>query len=121
MSVADALVARRQSGGFARVYKVGHVPASPAYPYVVIGYAPSTPVHRGLLGNATPLQRFTVQHFDRSADGLEAVCADTFALFDGVILSALPGSPLCEQEMATPPNRDPDDNGVLGITHIYRF
>lgn len=121
MSTVDLLVTRRQSAGFTRVYKTGAVPDRPTFPYVVVGYAPSAPILRSLHGPATPLRRFTVQHFSRTPDGLEQVCADTFALFDGVILPTLAGSPFCEQEIATPISRDSDDPTVLGVTHTYRF
>lgn len=104
-------------GGAARVYALGKVPASPTYPYRVIGYAPTAPLVRDSLLGGDPLRRFTVQHFARTADGLEDVADATFATFDGQSI----GGDVCTQEIATTPDRDPDDRGVLTTTHTYRF
>lgn len=117
MSVTGDLVAARKVGGFIRVYPVGAVPASPAYPYVVVGYAPNAPEVRTLDGSGDPLRRFTVQHFGKSADSVEDQAAITFATFDGVQVDG----DTCTQEIATPIYRDPDATGVLSITHTYRF
>lgn len=117
MSVVDDLVTLRKAGGFTRVYPVNAVPASPAYPYVVIGYAPDAPQVRTLDGSGDPLERFTVQHFSRTAGGIEDIAADTFAIFDTQTVAG----EVCWQELASPAFRDPDDNGVLTITHTYRF
>lgn len=117
MSVTSDLVTLRKVGGFTSVYPIGAVPASPTYPYVVIGYAPGAPLVRTLDGSGDPLRRFTVQHFGKSADSVEAQAATTFATFDGQQVAG--GT--CEQEIATPIFRDPDATGVLSITHTYRF
>jgi hypothetical protein len=114
-TTADLVTLR--GGSAARVYPVGAVPASPTYPYVVVGYAPNVPLVRSLDGSGDPVGRFTVQHFGRSAASVEAEAAESFALFDG---GEVDGE-VCEQEMATPIYRDPDDAGVLSITHTYRF
>lgn len=104
-------------GSVARVYAFGKVPASPVYPYRVVGYAPNAPVVRDLGGSGDPLGRFTVQHFGKSADSVEDVAFDTFTTFDGrEVLGEV-----CWQEVATPLYRDPDDTGVLSTTHTYRF
>lgn len=116
MSVVGDLVTLR-GGTAARVYKMGAVPASPSYPYVVIGYSPNAPVVRDLGGDGDQVQRFTVQHFGRSADSVEAVAATTFDTFDGEQVLG----ETCWQETATPIYRDPDDSGVLSTTHTYRF
>lgn len=102
-----------------RVYALGEVPPKPTlkYPYRVIGYSPEAPFVRSLLGNASPRRRFTVQHFSQTADGLEAVSADTFATFDGKAVSG----DMCEQILSGPLDRDPDDSGVLSLTHVYEF
>lgn len=104
-------------GDAARVYPIGRVPQSPTYPYRVVGYAPNAPTVRTADGDGNPVRRLTVQHFSRTADGLEAVADDTFDALDGL---AIYGD-LCTQELATPPTRDADDNGVLSTTHTYRF
>lgn len=113
MSTTADLVALR--GG--RTYAVGAVPASPTYPYAVVGYAPAAPTVRTLNGAGDPLRRFTVQHFGRTAASVEAEAAATFALFEGVEVDG----GVCWQETATPVYRDPDDKGVLSVTHTYRF
>jgi hypothetical protein len=100
-----------------RVYAIGSVPASPLYPYRVIGYAPDVPAVRNMLADGDPRRRFTVQHFSRTADGLEAITADTFATFDGEPIDG----DVCTQVVAGPLDRDPDDRGVLNQTHVYEF
>lgn len=117
MSVTSDLVALRKVGGFTRVYALGNVPASPAYPYVVIGYAPNAPIIRNQLGGGDPVRRFVVQHFGRTADAVEDQSAITFSTFDGKPISG----DVCTQEIATPVTRDPDDSGVLSTTHTYRY
>lgn len=113
MSTTSDLVAMR--GG--RTYAIGSVPASPAYPYAVIGYAPNAPVTRTSDGSGDPVRRFTVQHFGRSAESVEAAADQTFVTFDGASI----GGDLCTQELATPIERDADDSGVLSTTHTYRY
>ena len=116
MSVTADLVAQA-GGAAARVYPMGSVPASPPYPYRVVGYSPNAPVQRTTNGAGEPVRRFTVQHFGRSADSVEAAAAATFATFDGQRVDG----DVCTQEIASPILRDPDDLGVLSITHTYRF
>lgn len=116
MSVTSDLVTIR-GGSAQRVYAVGAVPATPTYPYVVIGYAPNAPTVRRLSGSGDPTERFTVQHFGKTADSVEAEAAETFAAFEGREVKGH----VCEQEMASPLYRDPDAAGVLSITHTYRF
>ena len=117
MSVTADLVTLRKAGGFTRVYPVGAVPPSPTYPYTVIGFSPNAPMVRDLGGSGDPVQRFTAQHFGKTADSVEAMAAETFALFDG---REVLGS-VCWQEIATPLELDPDDRLVLSTTHTYRF
>ena len=116
MSVTTDL-AEAAGGTAARVYPMGKVPSSPTYPYRVIGYAPDAPVTRTQNAAGDPLRRFTVQHFGRSADSVEAVATATFDTFDGQRV----GGDVCTQELATPIVRDPDDSGVLSTTHTYRY
>lgn len=117
MSTTADLVALRKVGGFTRVYPIGAVPATPTYPYVVMGYAPNAPEVRDLSGSGDPLRRFTVQHFGKTADSVEAMADVTFVTFDGQQVDGQ----TCEQEIASPIFRDPDDAGVLSTTHTYRF
>lgn len=116
MSVTSDLVALR-GGATKRVYALGAVPSSPEYPYVVIGYAPNAPTVRRLSGSGDPTERFTVQHFGRTADSVEAAAAATFATFEGCEING----DVCWQETATPLYRDPDAAGVLSTTHTYRY
>jgi hypothetical protein len=116
MSTTDDLVTQRLTAG-GRVYAIGSVPASPNYPYVVIGYSPNAPVVRTALGDGDQVRRFTVQHFGRTDDAVEDVADKTFATFDGKPVAG----DVCTQEIATPITRDSDDSGVLTTTHTYRF
>lgn len=116
MSTTSDLVATRAAAG-GRVYAIGAVPASPAYPYAVVGYAPNAPVTRTADGRGNPIRRFTVQHFGRTADSVESIASLTFATFDGRPIDG----DLCTQEVATLVDRDPDDSGVLSTTHTYRY
>lgn len=104
-------------GTAARVYPIGRVPANPIYPYRVVGYAPNAPVTRTINGAGDRVRRFTVQHFGKTADSVEAVADDTFVTFDGQHIDG----DLCTQEIATLVDRDADDNGVLSTTHTYRY
>lgn len=116
MSLTADLVAIRAAAG-GRVYPIGAVPTSPIYPYSVVGYAPNAPTVRDLGGSGDPTERFTVQHFGRSADSVEDIAAGSFVAFDGKPIAGQ----TCWQETATPIFRDPDNAGVLTTTHTYRF
>ena len=116
MSTTDDLVALRQVAG-GRVYAMGSVPANPTYPYMVIGYGMVPPAIRDLAGGGDPERRFTVQHFGKSADSVEAIAKASFATFDG---REVDGN-VCWQEVTTRPDYDSDDNGVIDETHVYRF
>jgi hypothetical protein len=99
------------------VYPMNGAPSTPTYPYRLIGYAANAPATRNQLWQGDPVRRFVVQHFARTTEGLEAIAADTFATFDGKSI----GGDVCTQEVATLPDRDPDDRGVLSTTHTYRY
>ena len=120
MSDLDTIAAALVTAGVTRVYKLGVVPASPAYPYAVVSWSPGAPTVRTLDGTGQPAGRFTVQHFGRTAESVAAIAALSFATFDGDPLP-LAGTPVAWQEVASPVYRDPDDQGVLSITHSYRF
>lgn len=105
-------------GGAAdRAYPLNAIPTNPDYPYRAVGYAPNAPAVRNQLWQGDPVRRFTVQHFARTTEGLEAIASDTIATFDGQTV----GGDVCTLEVATLPDRDPDDRGVLSTTHTYRF
>ena len=116
MSVTADLVALRAAAG-GRVYEMGSVPASPGYPYTVIGYAPNAPVVRTANGAGDPIRRFTVQHFGQNAASVEDHATRTFNTFDGKSING----DVCTLEVATTVTRDPDNSGVLSTTHTYRF
>ena len=116
MSVTSDLVTQA-GGSAARVYKLGSVPASPVYPYRVIGYAPNAPVTRTQNGEGDRVRRFFVQHFGKSVDSVEAASDATFDTFDGQRVYG----DVCTQETATLIDRDPDDGGVLYTNHTYTF
>lgn len=120
MSDLDTIVAALVTGGVTRAYKFGAVPASPAYPYAVVSAAPGAPQVRTLDGSGDPMGRFVVQHFSRTHDGATDLADLTFATFDGHALP-LDDAPVCWQEVTSGVYRDPDDQGVLTITHTYRF
>lgn len=121
MTDLDLLVSRANAAGVLRAYKFGAVPTSPSYPYAVLSLAPGAPQVRTLDGTGKRIGRFTVQMFSRTAEMLLELDSDVFAAFDAVELSEFDGDPVCWQEIATPPYRDPDTAGVLDITHTYRF
>lgn len=121
MSDLDALVTAAQAGGIARVYKVGSVPARPDYPYAVASSAPGEPQVRTLDGSGLRAGRFVMQFFGRTAESVSALADAAFTTFDGREIAGLLDSPVAWQELASPIFRDPDDDGVLDITHTYRF
>lgn len=114
MSITGDLVTLR-GGTAARVYALGSVPATPTYPYVVIGYAPTAPTVRRLSGSGDPTKRFTVQHFGKTADSVEASASITFTTFEGREVSGA----VCWHETATP--LYPTSRGVLNVLHTYRY
>jgi hypothetical protein len=116
MSTTADLVTMAGGDG-ARVYAIGKVPASPTYPYRVLGFVPQAPVVRNSLGGGDPVRRFYVQHFSKTADGLEAITEQTFAAFDGKAF----GGDVITQETASAIDRDADDRGVYSSTHTYRY
>lgn len=122
MSDLDTLKAVLETAGVKRVYKANEVPAKTPgmYPYAVISSAPGAPQVRSLDGSGDRIGRFVVQHFAQTHDMLTLIADLSFAAFDGKTLP-LDGEPVCWQEIASPAYRDPDDNGVLTITHTYRF
>lgn len=121
MSDLDLLVAQAELAGIARVYKVGDVPKKPTYPYAVLAAYRMTPNVRTLDGSGNDPRRFSAQIFGRTSDALEDLADLMFAAFDGVTLTEFDDDPLCQNEVTTPPYRDPDDDEVLNVTHTYRY
>lgn len=121
MTTLDLLAARLNAAGVLRVYKLGSVPASPAYPYAVVGLDSGTPNARGANMKTGLIHRLTVQMFGKEADAVLDLARLADLAFEGVALTDLTDSPVATREISTPPYRDPDDNGVLSILHTYRF
>lgn len=121
MSDIDNLIDLAVAGGIDRAYKFGSVPSKPTLPYAVIASARMAPELRTLDGRGNDPRRFSVQMFGKTAHSLEDLADLTLATFDAAHLTEFDGEPQCRVEVTTPPYRDPDDNGVLNVTHTYRY
>lgn len=115
MTQLDDLVAAVQSGGVTRVYKLNEVPSSPAYPYAVVGLGSPDKIARTGNGIAGDLGRATCQFFGRDIDGVLDIA--TKGDLDGRRI----GDRLVTRDVTSAPYRDPDDSGVINITHGYRI
>jgi len=121
MSLLDDLVAIAKAAGALRVYAEGSVPASPAYPYMVMSVDTGTPGIRRTGGGTTRHdRRMTVKVFGRTDDAVLDYARLADLAFEDKVL-ALPGKPFSIREMQTPIYRDPDDNGVLDLLHTYKL
>lgn len=122
MSDLDLLVTRATTAGAARVYKFGDVPPSPAYPYMVLGLDTGTPSGRRTSGHSPSMRwRVTAQLFGRTWEAVKDMADYADAAFKDQPLTEFPAAPFSVREMATPPDRDPDAEGVLYALHTYRF
>lgn len=115
MSLLDDLVSAVEAGGVLRVYKLNEVPANPAYPYAVVGLGSPQKVWRTTNGAAGDLAMATAQFFSHDIDG--ALDIATLGDLDGQFISGR----LVSREAASPPYRDPDDEGVVTISHAYQL
>lgn len=121
MSIADDLAALAVTAGITRAYPIGSVPASPAYPYAVIGCDTGTPTNRRLGGGTDRKpRRVTVQMFGRSDDTVLDLAGKADDAFEDKALT-IAGSPFSMRELQTPIMRDPDTAGVLNILHTYKL
>ena len=120
MSDLATIVSHATTGGIKRVYKAGSVPESPQYPYAVISASAMPPDVRTLDGSGNNPRRFIVQVFGRDHDSVDHLAALVLAAFDAKFLN-LTGAPQCRVEVTSPAYRDPDDDGVLNITHTYVY
>lgn len=98
-----------------RVYKLGEVPEKPAYPYAVVGLGAPDKFARTMNGQAADTHRATTQFFGRDIDGVLDFA--TLGDLDGRFIDGR----LITRDIASPPFRDPDDDGVLAVTLSYRF
>lgn len=102
-----------------RVYAVGAVPPAPSYPYGV--YSAQTTRADGYTIDAQRGLRWfrvTFQAFGRSANGALDLTDQWLAvLLDKTLtVGAKTTAPLRIELDPTPPIRDPDDAGVIGMT-----
>ena len=102
-----------------RLYRVGAVPTSPTYPYGVFSaqYGRGDSYTLDSTAGARSV-RVTFQGFGRTADSALAV-TETFigALLDKALtVGGQITTPLRIELDPTPPSRDPDDAGVIGVT-----
>lgn len=122
MSILDDLAALAVTAGVTRAYPVGSVPATPTYPYAVIGTDAGTPTNRRLGGGTDRKpRRVTVQIFGKSDDSVLALADLADAAFEDKVLGSLAGDPFSMREMQTPIMRDPDAGGVLNVLHTYKL
>lgn len=117
----DRHVTRLTTAGVARAYKLGSVPASPAYPYAVLSLSTGSTRARTLDMNADRLREIVAQFFGRTDDSVRDLAALADEAFDGVTLDDIADEPTATREIGTSPYRDPDDQGVLNILHTYRY
>lgn len=111
------------TAGSGRLYALNSAPASPQYPYGVY----SATLGRGDVymndgGHGIRWGRVTVQTFGKTADSaltlMEAVAA---ALMGRVLdLADYDATPI-RLELDPVTQRDPDDNGVVGVTAAFTF
>lgn len=118
MTTLGDLVGLLTAEGVERVYKFGAVPTSPPYPYAVLASSRMAADTRRLDGLGTEPVRFTVQIFGRTADVVAGIADEALSAFDGTFTN---DDRQIRAEVTTPPYRDPDNNGVLNVTHTYRF
>lgn len=122
MSDLDTLLARMTSAGALRVYKIGAVPASPATPYAVLSLdAGNLRGTRADGRSLTRARRLAVQVFGPSIDSVLHIAGLADAAFSDVVLTDIDGDPYSVREVASPVYRDPDGEGLLALTHTYRF
>jgi hypothetical protein len=122
VSILDDLVTLAEDAGINRVYAIGSVPATPTYPYVVVGADTGTPGLRRVGGGSTRKERrVTVQVFGRTTGSVLNLADLADDAFEDKVLSALDGGPFSMRELQTGILRDPDDNGVLSILHTYKL
>lgn len=119
MALLDDLVTAVQAGGVTRVYKLNDVRNADGtpikYPYAVVGLGSPNKDSRTLNGQAADLDQATVQFFGRDIDGVLDIASA--GDLDGTYIDGR----LVTRDLATRPDRDPDDLGVMQILHAYRF
>ena len=120
----DLLLARAKAkpgASILRAYKFGDVPALPVAPYVVLSLDTGAPSTYSLDGSSDSMVRLTVQCFGGSYDAVKDMARRADIAFRDVVLTEIPGSPMCNREMQTPVVDDPDGEGLLYVLHTYRY
>lgn len=117
----DRHVTRLTTAGVDRAYKLGSVPDSAVYPYAVLSLDAGRPNARSLTMEAGKVYELAVQCFGRTEDAVLALAQLTDDAFDGEALTDITGSPVATRDLGTRPFRDPDDQGVLNILHVYHY
>jgi hypothetical protein len=115
MALLDDLVAAVQAGGVSRVYKINEVPPGAGYPYAVVGLSSPDKIARTGDGAAGDLDRASAQFFGRDIDGVLDIANK--GDLDGARISGR----VVSRDLSSGLYRDPDDSGVLAITHAYRL
>jgi hypothetical protein len=102
-----------------RIYRLGAVPSKPPYPYGVFS-AQLTRADSYTIDARHGLRyvRVTFQAFGRTSDSALTLTEEFIAtLLDAVLtVDGAQTTPLRLELDPTPPTRDPDDGGVLGVT-----
>lgn len=122
MSDLDLMVARLTAAGALRAYKPNAVPASPAYPYMVVSLDTGQPANYSAAGTTTHLsRRISVQMIGKSWESVVDMARLADLAFREVPLTEFPTAPFSQRELATDVTRDPDDDGLLYALHTYNF
>lgn len=116
-SLLDAVAEATEDAG--RVYRLGSVPASPAYPYTVFSAQLLEDVAATLeKGASVRWVQVVAQTFGRTVDSVNGQSEGFRSLLIGKWLSfdGYGAGPVEGELRPTPPTRDPDTGGVLGST-----
>lgn len=106
-----------------RVYTFGAVPVSPVYPYSVVGASLADAGNYTLdAAHGTRNVRVTVQSFGKTSAAALAydAAADANLLDQRLAVAGFECGPI-RLQVTSPLLRDPDDEGVIGITSAYIF
>lgn len=106
-----------------RVYKMNAVPPSPAYPYSVVSASGDMAGNYTLdAHHGTRDYRITVQSFGRDIDGALAYDAAAVGnLLDASLTVAGYDCGPIRLQVGSAVVRDPDDDGVVGVTSTFLF
>lgn len=118
----DLAIARYTAAGAQRVYEPNDVPAGSGYPYAVVSVDTGRGVNRRSGGAASrKVRSITVEIHARSEDAALDYADMADAAFEDKVLAEFPDKPFSIRDVASSLYRDPDDDGVLRLVHIYQF